>query len=107
MLLRMLQFQLFLYLLIIDSPGGIYTPFQVATREASEMENWGSHYGLGRPGQASEVATSFVFLASADSSFYCMCSLVLDAHLLTMVCSRRTGSSLLSVGRLKFIPSTD
>ncbi|OJJ40008.1 hypothetical protein ASPWEDRAFT_102340 [Aspergillus wentii DTO 134E9] len=52
------------------APGGIYTPFQVATREASEMENWGSHYGLGRPGQASEVATSFVFLASADSSFY-------------------------------------
>jgi hypothetical protein len=35
------------------------------------MEGWGSKAGLGRPGEPSEVATSFVFLASADASLYC------------------------------------
>lgn len=55
-------------------PGAIYTPIQVDTREAQEMEGWGSKVGLGRPGEPSEVATSFVFLASADSSLYCKCS---------------------------------
>lgn len=40
------------------------------------MENWGKKAGLGRPGEPSEVATSFVFLASADASLYCKCSLL-------------------------------
>jgi hypothetical protein len=35
------------------------------------MEGWGSKAGLGRPGEPSEVATSFVFLASVDASLYC------------------------------------
>lgn len=35
------------------------------------MEGWASGKPLGRPGQPSEVATSFVFLASKDASFYC------------------------------------
>lgn len=35
------------------------------------MSGWGSKASLGRPGEPSEVATSFVFLASPDSSFYC------------------------------------
>ena len=35
------------------------------------MEGWGHKVGLGRPGEPSEVATSFVFLASADASLYC------------------------------------
>ncbi|KAJ5389990.1 Short-chain dehydrogenase/reductase SDR [Penicillium cataractarum] len=52
------------------APGAIYTPIQVDTREAEQMEGWGSKAGLGRPGQPSEVATSFVFLASADASLY-------------------------------------
>lgn len=35
------------------------------------MENWGTKVALGRPGEPSEVATSFVFLASADASLWC------------------------------------
>lgn len=35
------------------------------------MEGWGHKVGLGRPGEPSEVATSFIFLASADASLYC------------------------------------
>lgn len=52
------------------APGVIYTPIQADTRDANSMENLGAEKRLGRPGQASEVATSFVFLASSDSSFY-------------------------------------
>ncbi|KAJ5834613.1 Short-chain dehydrogenase/reductase SDR [Penicillium robsamsonii] len=52
------------------APGAIYTPIQVDTRDAQQMEGWGHKAGLGRPGEPSEVATSFVFLASADASLY-------------------------------------
>ncbi|KAJ5137765.1 hypothetical protein N7476_008169 [Penicillium atrosanguineum] len=52
------------------APGVIYTPIQADTRDEKGMENLGAQKGLGRPGQASEVATSFVFLASNDASFY-------------------------------------
>lgn len=56
---------------IVFSPGAIYTPIQVDTRDAKQMEGWGRKTGLGRPGEPSEVATSFVFLASADATLYC------------------------------------
>ncbi|KAF4266608.1 hypothetical protein CNMCM8057_000176 [Aspergillus fumigatus] len=52
------------------APGAIYTPIQVDTRDAEQMANWGSKTPLGRPGEPSEVATTFVFLASADASLY-------------------------------------
>ncbi|PYI01963.1 oxidoreductase [Aspergillus sclerotiicarbonarius CBS 121057] len=52
------------------APGPVYTPIQVDTREAEEMENFGSGSSIGRPGQPSEVATSFIFLASADASLF-------------------------------------
>lgn len=52
------------------APGAVYTPIQVDTRSAEEMSNWGAKSMIGRPGQPSEIATSFVFLASPDSSFY-------------------------------------
>ncbi|KAJ5996966.1 hypothetical protein N7522_008626 [Penicillium canescens] len=52
------------------APGAIYTPIQVDTRDAQQMEGWGHKVGLGRPGEPSEVATSFVFLASADATLY-------------------------------------
>lgn len=57
--------------LTLDSPGPVYTPIQVDTREAEDMENFGSASSIGRPGQPSEVATSFIFLASADASLFC------------------------------------
>ena len=53
------------------------------------MEDWGAGSSIGRPGQPSEVATSFVFLASSDASLYCMYNRglpkigYLQAHLLT------------------------
>ncbi|OJJ43175.1 hypothetical protein ASPZODRAFT_169726 [Penicilliopsis zonata CBS 506.65] len=52
------------------APGAIWTPIQVDSREAGEMKGFGSTLPFGRPGAASEVATSFVFLASADAAFY-------------------------------------
>jgi NAD(P)-dependent dehydrogenase (short-subunit alcohol dehydrogenase family) len=58
-------------LIEMASPGAVYTPIQVDTRDAEQMEEWGSQKPLGRPGEPSEVATSFVFLASADASLYC------------------------------------
>lgn len=54
-------------------PGAVYTPIQADTREAKAMEGWGGKTGLGRPGQPSEVAPTFVFLASPEASLYCKC----------------------------------
>jgi NAD(P)-dependent dehydrogenase (short-subunit alcohol dehydrogenase family) len=34
------------------------------------MQGWASSKPLGRPAQPSEVATSFVFLASSDASLF-------------------------------------
>lgn len=36
------------------------------------MQGWGSQYSLGRPGEPSEVAPTYVFLASREASLYCM-----------------------------------
>ncbi|KAE8148331.1 hypothetical protein BDV25DRAFT_141905 [Aspergillus avenaceus] len=52
------------------APGPVYTPIQVDTRSPEQMEGWGAGTSIGRPGQPSEVATSFVFLASKDASLY-------------------------------------
>ncbi|BAE62831.1 unnamed protein product [Aspergillus oryzae RIB40] len=52
------------------APGPVYTPIQVDTRAPEEMEDFGAGSSIGRPGQPSEVATSFVFLASSDASLY-------------------------------------
>lgn len=61
--------------MFLSRPGAIYTPIQVSSRDPSQMECWGKNSGLQRPGEPSEVATSFVFLASADASLYCKYSL--------------------------------
>ncbi|OIW23012.1 NAD(P)-binding protein [Coniochaeta ligniaria NRRL 30616] len=52
------------------APGPVHTPLQPASRPAEQMEGYGKQSGLGRVGQPSEVAPSFVFLASKDSELY-------------------------------------
>lgn len=53
------------------APGPVHTPIQVASRPAEQMKGFGKQEsGIGRPGQPSELAPSFVFLASKDASLY-------------------------------------
>ncbi|KAK3901073.1 general stress protein [Staphylotrichum tortipilum] len=52
------------------APGPVHTPLQPASRPAEQMEGWGQQSQLGRPGQPSEIAPSFVFLASKDAELY-------------------------------------
>ncbi|CAG8155993.1 unnamed protein product [Penicillium salamii] len=49
-------------------PGPIWTPLIPSTMSSQAMESF-SNPPMGRPGQPSEVATCFVFLASQDSSY--------------------------------------
>jgi NAD(P)-dependent dehydrogenase (short-subunit alcohol dehydrogenase family) len=51
------------------APGPIWTPLIPASFKPEQIEEFGHQVPLGRPGQPSEVATCFVFLASADSSY--------------------------------------
>lgn len=52
------------------APGPVHTPIQPASRTAEEMKNFGGKGKLGRLGQPSEIAPSFVFLASNDAELY-------------------------------------
>ena len=52
------------------APGPVHTPLQPASRSEEEMEGLGKQSILGRPGQPSEIAPSFVFLASAEAALY-------------------------------------
>ncbi|PRP82523.1 oxidoreductase [Planoprotostelium fungivorum] len=53
------------------APGPIWTALQVSSRKDEEIEGYGDgKCPLGRVGQPSECGTSFVFLASADGSFF-------------------------------------
>src|SRR5881398_90448 len=51
------------------APGPIWTPLIPWTFPAEEVETFGSDVPLGRPGQPEEIAPSYVFLASDDSSY--------------------------------------
>jgi NAD(P)-dependent dehydrogenase (short-subunit alcohol dehydrogenase family) len=51
------------------APGPIWTPLIPASFPAEKVETFGSDVPLGRAGQPAEVAPSYVFLASADSSY--------------------------------------
>lgn len=51
------------------APGPIWTPLIPATFEAEEVATFGSDVPMKRAGQPEEVAPSFVFLASSDSSY--------------------------------------
>ncbi|KAK3309403.1 uncharacterized protein B0T15DRAFT_2304 [Chaetomium strumarium] len=52
------------------APGPVHTPLQPASRPAEQMEGFGGKSQIGRVGQPSEIAPSFVFLASKDSELY-------------------------------------
>jgi NAD(P)-dependent dehydrogenase (short-subunit alcohol dehydrogenase family) len=56
--------------LVPFSPGAVYTPIQADTRDAPQMVNWGSSSKLGRPAQPSEVASSYIFLASTEAALF-------------------------------------
>jgi NAD(P)-dependent dehydrogenase (short-subunit alcohol dehydrogenase family) len=51
------------------APGPIWTPLIPSTFDEEKVKTFGSDVPLRRPGQPAEVAPSFVFLASADSSY--------------------------------------
>ena len=51
------------------APGPVWTPLIPATFPAEKVETFGDHVPLGRAGQPAEIAPSYVFLASEDSSF--------------------------------------
>ncbi|KAI9759817.1 MAG: hypothetical protein M1835_000297 [Candelina submexicana] len=50
------------------APGPVWTPLIPATMDDDAQDSFSSP--LGRPAQPSEIATSFVFLASTDSSMF-------------------------------------
>jgi len=51
------------------APGPVWTPLIPATFSAEEVSEFGSDVPLARPGQPSEIAPCYVFLASGDSSY--------------------------------------
>lgn len=51
------------------APGPIWTPLIVSTFDEEKVEEFGYDQPIGRPGQPEEVAPSYVFLASDDSSY--------------------------------------
>lgn len=51
------------------APGPVWTPLIPSTFSEQAVEKFGSSVPLGRPGQPDEIAPSYVFLASDDSSY--------------------------------------
>ncbi len=51
------------------APGPIWTPLIPATMPPEKVEGFGSSTPLGRPGQPTEVAAAYVFLASDEASY--------------------------------------
>jgi NAD(P)-dependent dehydrogenase (short-subunit alcohol dehydrogenase family) len=52
------------------APGPIWTPLIPSTFPPEKVEEFGTDTPIGRVGQPEEVATSYVFLASDDSSYF-------------------------------------
>ncbi|PGH06039.1 hypothetical protein GX51_02630 [Blastomyces parvus] len=53
------------------APGPVHTPIQPDSRPPEQMEGFGSSSAIGRPGQPSEIAPTFILLASAEGALYC------------------------------------
>lgn len=51
------------------APGPIWTPLIPASFTKEEVAEFGKDVPMGRPGQPNEIAPSYVFLASQDSSY--------------------------------------
>jgi len=51
------------------APGPVWTPLIPATFPSEKVEGFGVQTPMGRIGQPAEIAPSYVFLASEDSSF--------------------------------------
>ncbi|MCU0532611.1 MAG: SDR family oxidoreductase [Hydrococcus sp. Prado102] len=52
------------------APGPIWTPLIPSTFPEEKVESFGAQVPMKRPGQPEEVAPSYVFLASDDSSYF-------------------------------------
>lgn len=52
------------------APGPVWTPFIPASMPADHVEGFGQQAKLGRAGQPWEIATSYLFLASSDGSYF-------------------------------------
>jgi NAD(P)-dependent dehydrogenase (short-subunit alcohol dehydrogenase family) len=52
------------------APGPVWTPYIPATMEAESVRSFGEESVWGRPAQPSEIAPSFVFLASQEGRYY-------------------------------------
>lgn len=51
------------------APGPIWTPLIPSTFDANQVSQFGGDTPMQRPGQPQELAPSYVYLASADSSY--------------------------------------
>jgi NAD(P)-dependent dehydrogenase (short-subunit alcohol dehydrogenase family) len=51
------------------APGPVWTPLIPASFPAEKVETFGGDVPLKRPGEPAEIAPSYVFLASEDSSY--------------------------------------
>ncbi|KAI9282609.1 hypothetical protein BY458DRAFT_552224 [Sporodiniella umbellata] len=53
----------------VVAPGYTWTPFVPLNFSGDEVKGFGNHSAFQRPGQPSEMATAYVYLASDDSSY--------------------------------------
>jgi NAD(P)-dependent dehydrogenase (short-subunit alcohol dehydrogenase family) len=51
------------------APGPFWTPLQPATAPTGTLEHFGEEVPYGRPGQPAELASTYVYLATQESSF--------------------------------------
>ncbi|KVD98073.1 Glucose/ribitol dehydrogenase, partial [Cynara cardunculus var. scolymus] len=52
------------------APGPVWTPLEVAALDDEDIVKFGSEVPMDRAAQPCEIAPSYVFLASEDSSYY-------------------------------------